>query len=357
MFRIALVALAVLSPLTLHAATIFTGTGSGAVAEARAFEGPVFLASYLPYAAFTGGVRVGAGDVNGDGVPDIITGAGAGAPGGHVKVIDGQTGADIRSFFSFAGFDGGVFVAGGKINNDNFADIVVGAGDTSSGGHVKVFDGATNAEIRSFFAYPSFQGGVRVGAADVNRDGFADIITGAGPGSAGGHVKVFDGATGAELRSFLSFDGFQGGVFVAGGDVNGDGFSEIIAGTDEGGAAAHVKVFDGQTNNLLHSFFAYTGFSGGVRVGAGDVNGDGLADIITGAGVGSPGGHVRVFNGQTGAELHSFLAYDSDFRGGIYVAGAVVPEPQGLLLLLLGGLAAVVGVGRLRVQGSGFSRR
>jgi hypothetical protein len=354
MFRIALIALAAVSPLTLHAATIITGTGSGTPAEVKAFDASLSSTSYSPYAAFTGGVRVGAGDVNNDGVPDIITGVGPGAPGGHVKVIDGQSGADIRSFFSFAGFSGGVFVAGGKINNDNFADVVVGADSTSVGGHVKVFDGATNTEIKSFFAYPGFSGGVRVGAGDVNHDGFADIITGAGPGSTGGHVKVFDGVSGAELRSFFSFAGFDGGVFVAGGDVNGDGYADIIAGTDEGGAAAHVKVFDGATNNELHSFFAYTGFSGGVRVGAGDVNGDGLADIITGAGPGSVGGHVKAFNGQTLDELHSFLAYDSSFRGGIYVAGTVVPEPQSALLVMLGCIATVCG---WRGQGSGVRVR
>ena len=64
----------------------------------------------------------------------------------------------------------------------------------------------------------------------------------------GGHVKVFDGLTGAEVRSFLAFPGFTGGVFVAGGDTNKDGFGDILVGADAGGAA-HVKVFDGQTGS------------------------------------------------------------------------------------------------------------
>jgi hypothetical protein len=62
-----------------------------------------------------------------------------------------------------------------------------------------------------------FTGGVRVGAADANGDGKADIVVGAGPG-AGPHVKFFDGATFTELQSFLAFDSaFAAGVFVAAG--------------------------------------------------------------------------------------------------------------------------------------------
>jgi len=200
------------------------------------------------------------------------------------------------------------------------ADIVTGAGVAS---HVKVFSGATGAESASFFAYPpSFTGGVRVASGDVNGDGVADVITGAGAGG-NAHVKVFDGRTSAELRSFLAYPGFSGGVFVAAGDVNGDGAADIVTGADAG-AASHVKVFDGGTGAELRSFFAYgAGFSGGVRVAAGDVNGDGFADIVTGAGAGA-GPHVKVFDGRSGAELHSFFAYSPAFTGGVFVAAGDV---------------------------------
>jgi hypothetical protein len=110
-----------------------------------------------------------------------------------------------------------------------------------------------------------------------------------------------------------------GGVYIAAGDVNGDGFADIITGAGAGGSP-HVKVFDGQTNSLLASFFAYdVAFTGGVRVAAGDVNDDGLADIITGAGP-SGGPHVKVFDGHTSALLASFFAFAPSFTGGVYPA-------------------------------------
>ena len=111
----------------------------------------------------------------------------------------------------------------------------------------------------------------------------------------------------------------------------------IITGAD-GGVGGHVKVFDGTSGTLLQSFFAYDGFSGGVRVAAGDLNGDGFDDIITGAGPGGVGGHVKVFDGTSGTLLQSFFAYDG-FNGGVFVSSEqsrLVPEP---------GTAALLGVG------------
>lgn len=156
----------------------------------------------------------------------------------------------------------------------------------------------------------------------MNGDGKAEIITGAGAGG-GPHVRVFDGATGAELMSFFAYDpAFAGGVFVAAGDVNGDWRPDVITGAGPGGGP-HVRVFDWWSGMELQSFFAYDpSFAGGVRVAAGYVNGDNEADIITGAG---PGGapHVKVFDGATGAELRSFFADDPAFTGGVFVAGSL----------------------------------
>src|SRR5262249_48163092 len=169
------------------------GTGPGAAAEVKVYNADGSLRFDLsPFPGFTGGVHVATGDVNGDGVDDVVVGAGPGA-GPHVKVFDGATGAGGQSFFAYdVGFDGGVFGACGDVNGDGHADIVTGAGP-GAGPHVKVFDGASGTEVQSFFAYdPGFTGGVSVACGDVNGDGHADIVTGAGPG-AGPHVKVFDG--------------------------------------------------------------------------------------------------------------------------------------------------------------------
>ena len=270
---------------------------------------------------FTGGVRVAVGDVNGDGVADIITGPGPGT-GTRINVFDGVTGDRLRSFLAFTGFyRGGVFVAAGDVNGDGKADIIVGT-DSGAPPIVRVFDGAQGNLIRSFFAYsPLFTGGVRVAAGDVNGDGIADVIT--GPGAEGGpNVKIFDGTNGTLLQSFFAYaPGFTGGVYVAAGDVNGDGFADIVTGPGSGGGP-QVKAFHGVTLETLKSFFAYDRtFQGGVRVAAGDVNGDGLADIVTGTGPGA-GPHVKVFDSHTLLVLHSFFAYEANFTGGVFV-GAI----------------------------------
>src|SRR5207248_121573 len=197
---------------------------------------------------------------------------------------------------------------------------VIATGTGPGGGpHVKVFNAQTGALLRSFFAYdPTFGGGVRVALGDVNGDGVPDILTGAGPGG-GPHVKVFSGADLSLLASFFAYDPtFGGGVFVASRDVSAIGRAAILTSTGAAGGP-RVEAVDGTTGAVLPSFFAYDqSFSGGVRVAARDVNGDGKADIVTGAGAGG-GPHVKVFDGTNRTELLSFFAYDPTFAGGVFV--------------------------------------
>ena len=137
------------------------------------------------------------------------------------------------------------------------------------------------------------------------------------------HVRVFSGVGNAVLFSFYAYTGgFSGGVFVAVGDVNGDGRIDIITGAGSGGAP-QVERFEFTTGNAVQtmSFNAYSdGFSGGVSVGVGDTNADGRPDIITGAG---PGGapHVRSFDGITDAVFESFSAFEDEFTRGVFVGG------------------------------------
>jgi hypothetical protein len=292
--------------------TVLVGVGSGSITVDR--NGVPQSAPFIPFPGFDGEIRVASGDVTGDGVPDALYGAGPGAFGGHVKVIDGATGQELFSFFAFEGFAGGVFVALGDVNGDGNDDIVVSA-DAGSFPHVKVFSGKDGSELASFLAYDGgFQGGVRVATGDINGDGFADIITGSGPG-APAHVKVFSGRDFSVLASFHPYDDFQAGIYVGSGDVNGDGFADIITGSGPG-VAPHVKVYSGQNLSQLASFLAFDpGFIGGVRVGSAVV--DGRLAVLAAAGPGAQP-HIQAFDALTDEILFSILVGDPSFTGGIY---------------------------------------
>ncbi len=329
-----------------------------------------------PYdgATFAGGVQVAVGDVNNDGTPDIITGPGQGG-GPRIKVFDGTDGSVLMDFFAFdTSFTGGVYVAAADLDGDGNADIIVGAGE-GGGPNVRVFSGADGQTMFDFFAYDmSFTGGVRVAAGDITGDGTPDIITGAGEGG-GPNVRVFDGATpqtggvagtdissgsnGNPLGNFFAFDAnFTGGVYVAAGDVTGDGQIDIIAGAGPGGGP-NVRVFDGATANPLPqplgNFFAYDpSFAGGVRVAASDITGDGLADIITTPG---PGGspNLRAFDATSEGKvlpilIRDALEGDTSNTGGLSVAATVNLQSSGSPLRLADGYAPTADAGPLNIS-------
>jgi len=289
--------------------------------------------SFLAYdAAFRGGVRVAAGDVNGDGTADIITAPGIGAER-LVKIFDGKTGeqfaAPLDGFLPYTtGFGRGVFVAAGDVTGDGRADILVGTGSgNNSAPRVKVWDPATQTFAYNFLAFgAAFHGGVRVAAGDVNGDGRADIIAATGPGGMP-LVRVFDGATGLPLAGrlgrFLAGPvGFRGGLFVSAGDVDGDGLADLVVGVGaDRGTEPRITVYyaDGKSPT---SFLAFdNAFRGGVRVGTADVNGDGREEVVVGAG-GGTGMQVRVFDGVSGTGLDDFAADDFDLTHGVFVAGS-----------------------------------
>jgi hypothetical protein len=275
--------------------------------------------AYDPH--FRGGVRVAVGDLNGDGFPDVVTAPGPGG-GPDIRVFDGRTGTLIREFGAFVpNFLGGVNVAVGDVNHDGVPDILVGA-DAGGGPQVELFSGADGSLLTSFYAYDlSFHGGVRVAVGDVNGDGYGDLITAAGAGG-GPHVKVFSGNDGSLSYSFMAYTPvFTGGVYVAAGDTNGDGKADVITGAGAG-AGPEVRVFSGATGGLLQDFFAYSpAFPGGVRVGAAAVAGAGHAEILTAAGP-DGGPHVEFFDGLTLALLDSFFSYAAQFAGGVFVGGS-----------------------------------
>jgi hypothetical protein len=270
---------------------------------------------------FLGGVRVALGDVNGDGIPDIITAPGI-TGGPDIRVFDGETGKIILEFMAYdPRFLGGVFVAAADINHDGHADIIT-APDAPGGPDVRVWEGATGQLIQEFMAFPTtFLGGVRVATGDVNHDGVPDIIAGAGPGGLP-QVRVFSGVDDSLLQSFNAYDSrFTGGIYVAAGDINGDGHADIITGPASPGGP-DVRVFDGSRPGvILSEFYAYdSNFLGGVRVGtiSDPITGD--EDIVTGAGP-SGGPHVKVFDSTNLVTLDSFYAFSSSFTGGVMVGG------------------------------------
>ncbi|QGJ71482.1 Hypothetical protein PBC10988_31870 [Planctomycetales bacterium 10988] len=310
---------------------IVTGTDAGGPATVRVFDSSGNeLLSFMPYGAFTGGVRVATGDINGDGILDIITAAGPGG-GPHVQVFDSRTGEHItgglNNIYAYApNVTTGVFVASGDVNGDGFDDIIT-APDAGGGPHLKVYNGLTGDVITEFYAYaPNVTVGVRIATGDINGDGFAEIITTPGPGG-GPHVRVINGMTGEQMpgpvTNFYAYaPNVLTGLYVASGDVNGDGFDDIITSPGAGGGP-HVQAFSSADGSTLQNFYAYhPNFLGGVRVGSADLNQDGFADIITVPGS-SGGPHTRAFSGVDLSDLSNFFSGPPTNTDGLFIAGGI----------------------------------
>ncbi len=258
-----------------------------------------------------GGARVATADVTGDGVPDLIAGTGPGRSSA-VVVLDGKTYSQLVAITPYeSAYTGGVYVAAGDFTGDGRADIVV-TPDRDGGPVVAVYDGLYAAggqvnELTRFMglADPNFRGGARSAVGDVSGDGLPDLAVTAGS-DGGARVAVFDGRSirGRSVipsrltADFFAFDpATPTGADVAVADLNGDGYGEVIAGAGAGGAP-RVTAFDGRglmagAHAAGADFLAGDPCSrGGVRVAALDLNGDGRADVATGAG---QGGLVNVY--------------------------------------------------------------
>ena len=223
------------------------------------------------------------------------------------------------------------------------SDVGQFAVSTGTAGTITVYNGDGSVAYR----LPSpFGPGVAVRAivADVTGDGTPDVIVGTGPGVPA-QVVVFDGTNAAVLFRLTPFEStFTGGLFLAAGDINGDGKADIVVSPDVGGSG-RVTVFSGANGAVLANFFGIDdpNFRGGARVSVADVNGDGTPDLIVAAGQGG-GPRVAVFDGKslaggaTPTRLTSdFFAFEPTLRDGAFVSAGDFTGDGKADLVLSGG--------------------
>ncbi|HVM87612.1 MAG TPA: FG-GAP-like repeat-containing protein [Puia sp.] len=275
-----------------HSAYVYLGSASGLSSSA---------ATTISVGSGNFGTSVaGAGDVNGDGYGDIIVGE-PGTLSGNAYVYLGSSsglGASPSPSITLSGTGPfGVSVASaGDVDGDGLSDIIIGNAFGTANVYSHYSSGAFTV-IKTLVGTGTYFGSSVAGAGDVNADGYSDVIV----GNASGNVFVYEGsASGVSTTAAVTLAepgaGPNYGFSVANAaDVNGDGYSDIIVG-DNGG---HVYIYEGQSASPGLSSTAATTLTGtgnfGISVsGAGDVNGDGFADVI----VGDENGKTFVFNGS-----------------------------------------------------------
>lgn len=261
-----------------------------------------------------------AGDVNGDGTPDVLVAGVNAGPGqtqfGTVWVLSGKGGAVLRSWSGaeIQGKFGSAVCSVGDIDKDGGADILIGSSlsdvNGNASGKIALFSGKTGALIREVLNAPAGMGlGVDVcGLGDLDGDDWPDYAA-SGPyykeaGLQLGRVYVWSGKTGSTLATLTGTgenDLFGNSIGDA-GDVNGDGKHELIIAEPDAPSGGRIQVRSGA--NLAVSLFTKNGVGSDVS-GAGDVNNDGLADVIAGSAWDGLG-HARIFLGPSGAASWEF---------------------------------------------------
>ena len=335
-------------------------------------------------------------DFNGDGLDDLVVGVPAGDSmatdaGEAMLYLGTASGPQASAAGSFGGVslatgDGfGIAVAGvGDVNGDGFEDLVIGVPQSTNtlagDGKALLYLGSTSpstviAPTGSAMVGGSTGAGLGwaiAGAGDVDDDGLAEVVIGApGHTGGGGEVRVYgwDELAG-ELVSTWAMSGpsvSELGAAVAGGDVTGDGISDVIAGAPGHNGAGHVFVFEGAIDfetNAPPGPINLVGVSSGARFGAavavpGDVDGDGFKDIVASApeytGTMAAQGQVQLWLGASGPPTNpitmawSDTGITPDERMGMTVAGGGDIDGDGLADFLVGSPTSNTGFGLVRV--------
>jgi len=240
-----------------------------------------------------------------DGWVNIVTGPGPAASNPPlVRTPEGE-------WLAYLTTRRGVNVACGNLDGGEAWEVVTGPGPGPEfGPHVRCWSmGGTGLAGGSFMAYGTPRYGVNVAAGDMDNDGFDEIVTGAGPGAVfGPHVRGWnhDGSgtvTAMSGVSFMAYGTHRWGVEVACGDIDGDGIDEIVTGAGPGAVfGPHVRGWNHDGGTSVEpvpgvSYFAYATPRYGVEVACGDIDGDGIDEILTAPGPGPPfAGHIRGWN-------------------------------------------------------------
>ncbi len=281
-----------------------------------------------------------AGDVNGDGIADIIVGANE---AGDTLLRPGRafvySGADGTELYRFTGDSShnrfGFTVAGGDINNDGFSDLLIGTLYRSSPtattvGSVHIYSGVDSSLlflINGEAAVDQFSQSL-AGQVDINQDGFDDFIVGAiGSDSGGvdaGRAYVYSGVDGTIMFTFtgVSPASMFGWSVSGAGDVNADNVTDIIVGAPADASLDGLAyVFSGADGGLLHVLTSgeNNGRLGESVTGVGDINNDGFGDLLVGSplttGIGLGSGRAFLFSGIDGSVITSL---DGESEGDVF---------------------------------------